>query len=365
MYFSKILAQTNNIFNIDFNAVIANIQAAIIPISVLLGTVLVGYIVRTIVLARIAKWSETKHLFSKKIIFIIKSPMVIWFLMLGIYLGLQTSDVPQGVINIVGKILLALGIFSITLVIVNISAAFINGHSTAIDSVMPMTSLTQNVARIIIFAIGLLVILNTLGISIGPILATLGVGGLAVALALQDTLSNVFAGFYITISRQLRIGDYVRLDSGEEGYITDITWRATQIRALPNNLILIPNEKLTKAIATNYYLPDKQMAVKVPVGVHYGSDLEKVEMVTCQVAREVMQTVQGGVPEFEPFIRFNAFADSSINFNVIMRACEFTDQYLIAHEFIKRLQKRYAAEGITIPYPIRAINYSQEKAKPE
>jgi small-conductance mechanosensitive channel len=130
---------------------------------------------------------------------------------------------------------------------------------------------------------------------------------------------------------------------------------------LPNNVILVPNEKLTKAIVTNYYLPDKEMAVLVNLGVHYKSDLKKVEKITCEVARQVMKEVPGGVPESEPFIRYGAFGDSSINLTVILRAKEFVDQYLIKHEFIKRLQERYAEEGIVIPYPIRAINYEQEK----
>jgi small-conductance mechanosensitive channel len=125
---------------------------------------------------------------------------------------------------------------------------------------------------------------------------------------------------------------------------------------------LVPNEKLTKAIITNYYLPDKELAVLVEAGVHYNSDLSKVEKVTCEVAREVMNEVAGGVPHFEPFIRYHTFADFSINFTVILRAKEFVDQYLIKHEFIKRLHERYNKEGIIIPYPIRAINYEQEKA---
>jgi small-conductance mechanosensitive channel len=283
--------------------------------------------------------------------------------MLGIYLGLQMSVVPKDVVAVVGKILLALGIFSITLVCVNLSTSLIAKHSLAIEGLMPITSLTQNIARIIIFSIGFLIILNTF-VPVGPILATLGVGGLAVALALQDTLSNIFSGFYIVISKQLRIGDYVRLDTGEEGYITDITWRSTQIKSLPNNVILIPNEKLTKAICTNYNMPDKQISVAVQVGVHYDSDLEKVERVSIEVAREVMKEVQGGVPTFEPAVRFHTFNNSSIDFSVGMRGIEFTDQYLIKHEFIKRLIKRYNQEGIRMPYPIIAINYSQEKSNP-
>jgi len=172
-----------------------------------------------------------------------------------------------------------------------------------------------------------------------------------------------FSGFHITVARQIKIGDYIKLDSGEEGYVIDINWRTTKIKMLPNNVALIPNEKLTKAIVTNYYLPDKEMAVLVNLGVHYDSDLKKVEKITCETAREIMKTVPGGVPGFEPFIRYNTFGDSSIGFTVILRAKEFADQYLIKHEFIKRLHERYKKENIIIPYPIRTIHYEQIQGK--
>jgi small-conductance mechanosensitive channel len=132
---------------------------------------------------------------------------------------------------------------------------------------------------------------------------------------------------------------------------------------LPNNTVLIPNDKLIKTIVTNYYLPDKELAVLVEVGVHYNSDLKKVEKITCEVGKEIMRTVAGGVESFDPFIRYHTFGDFSINFTVILRAKEFVDQYLVKHEFVKRLHERYNKEGISIPYPIRAINYEQEGAQ--
>jgi small-conductance mechanosensitive channel len=135
-----------------------------------------------------------------------------------------------------------------------------------------------------------------------------------------------------------------------------ITRRNTTIKTLPNNLIVVPNSKLAAAIVTNYYQPEKEMAVLVQVGVSYDSDLKKVEKATIEVAREVMKEVPGGVPEFEPFIRYHTFADFSINFTVILRGKEFVDQHLIKHEFVKRLHERYAKEDIEIPFPIRTIH---------
>ena len=207
-----------------------------------------------------------------------------------------------------------------------------------------------------------MILLDSFGVSITPLLASLGIGSLAVALALQPTLENFFSGIQIVMDKPVKVGQFVKLDSGEEGYIYKVGWRSTWIRMLPNNVVVIPNKVLVNSKVLNYYYPEQEMAVLVQVGVHYESDLKKVERVTCEVAKEVMKEVQGGVPGFDPFIRYHTFNDFSIDFTVILRAEEFVANYLVKHEFIKRLHERYAKEGIVIPYPIRAINYEQEKA---
>jgi len=337
---------------------------AVMPLAVFLIIVMIGYAIRKIMISRLVKWAKsTKTQVDDIIIAAIKGPFIIWFLMLGLYFALEVTKFPENIVHLIGKSLLVLGIFSATLVLANIISQIIRTYASKVESALPVNSLTQHISRVVIFGIGILIILNSIGISITPILATLGIGGLAVALALQETLSNLFSGFHITVARQIKIGDYIKLDSDQEGYVIDINWRTTKIRMLPNNVVLIPNEKLTKAIVINYYLPDKEMAVLVNLGVHYNSDLKKVEKVTCEVAREIMKEVPGGVPEFEPFIRYNTFGDSSIGFTVILRAKEFVDQYLVKHEFVKRLQERYKKEDIVIPYPIRTIQYEQGRGK--
>jgi len=333
------------------------------PIIIFLFVLSIGFIIKKVLLNRLSRrMKKTSMQLEGVIVQAAKAPFTVLCLMLALYFTLQFSKLPENIVYIMSKSILVLGIISVVLALANLLSGIIKLYASRIDSALPVTSLTQNIAKIFVFSIGALIILNSLGISITPILATLGVGGLAVALALQDTLSNLFAGFHITVAKQIRVGDYVKLETGEEGYVVDINWRSTKIKVLPNNLVLVPNDKLNKAIVTNYYLPDKEMAVLVDLGVHYKSDLEKVERVTCEVAKSVMVEVSGGVSYFEPFIRYHTFGDSCIKFTVILRAKECVDQYLIKHEFIKRLHKRYTQEGINIPYPIRAINYEQEKA---
>jgi len=214
--------------------------------------------------------------------------------------------------------------------------------------------------KIVFVALGGMIILDNLGVSITPLITTLGIGSLAVAIALQDTLGNFFAGLYIKADRPVQVGHYVRLESGEEGYVDHIGWRNTRVRMLPNNMVVVPNGKLVQSNITNYYLPDKDLAVLVQVGVDYDSDLEKVEKVTCAVAKEVLKTVPGAVATFEPFIRYHTFNQSSIDFTVILRGQEFTDNFLIKHEFIKKLHSRYRREGIAIPFPIRTVHLQSE-----
>ncbi|MDP3722917.1 MAG: mechanosensitive ion channel family protein [Candidatus Omnitrophota bacterium] len=330
---------------------------AIFSMVALLGSYLVGQFIKGVVcrkLAAVAK--KTTWQWDEVVIEGIRTGIPFWSVLLGLYIAFGFWPLPDHLSHALTNILFVLVALSATLLFAGIAGKLIVLYGSTIQQALPVTSLTQHIIRIIIVTIGLLMILNGLGISIAPILTALGVGGLAVALALQDTLSNLFAGFYVTMSRQIRIGDYVKLESGEEGYVTDIGWRATKIKMLPNNVVLVPNVKLASAIITNYYLPDKELAVLVQVGVDYASDLEHVERVTVEVAREVMQTVPGGVPAFEPFIRYHTFADFSINFTVILRAKEFVDQYLLTHEFVKRLHTRYDQEGITIPFPIRTIH---------
>jgi small-conductance mechanosensitive channel len=216
------------------------------------------------------------------------------------------------------------------------------------------------VTKIVVLAVGAMIVLDNLGISLTPLLTTLGISSLAVAIALQDTLGNFFAGLYIKADRPIEPGHFVKLQTGEEGYVERIGWRSTRVRMLTNNMVVVPNTKLVQDNITNYYLPDRELAVLVPVGVAYDSDLQKVERVTEEVAKEIMQTVPGAVREFAPFIRYHTFNQSSIDFTVILRAREFTDGVLLKHEFIKKLHARYAQEGITLPFPTRMVYLKTE-----
>lgn len=328
----------------------------LLPAAFIAGGLLAGFIFEKIILSRLKKLAaRTRWEGDEVVIGALRGVTILWFFIAGLYGALLNVPLSLTLQDIIKKVLLVIIIISATMVLAKIAAGFLNLYAKRAEGVLPSTTIFSNLTKLLILIIGVLIILQSLGISITPLITALGIGGLAVALALQDTLSNLFAGIHILISRKIKPGDYVELDSGEKGYVTDITWRNTTIRAIPNNMIIIPNSRLSSAVVTNYYQPATEMAVLVQVGVSYDSDLEKVERVCIEVAKEVMREVQGGIPEFEPFIRYHTFADFSINFTVIMRSNEFMNHYLVKHEFIKRLHRRFLKEGIEIPFPIRTV----------
>ena len=174
------------------------------------------------------------------------------------------------------------------------------------------TTLFKNSATVVIYLLGFLVTLDYVGVSITPLVTALGVSGVGFALAMQDTLSNLFAGLSILMSRKVRPGEFIRLDTGEEGVVCDITWRNTTIRNSENNLVVVPNGKLASAIVTNTHQPEKEMGLFLPVTVAFDSDLAAVEKVTLEVAREVMSAPGRPIDGFEPAIRYSAFTDLGV-----------------------------------------------------
>lgn len=316
----------------------------------------VGHMVGVVVMSRLPRWlPERQGALVQSSARVIRQRLPWWSLLVGVWVAAGYWPLTSEGHLLIGRVVFVLGAASVTLAVAAIASQSVDAYGAIIAPALPVSSLTRNIAWALIAVLGLLVILNGLGLSITPMLTALGVGGLAVALALQEPLANFFAGLFITLAGQIRVGDYVKLDSGQEGYVVDFSWRSTRLRMLANNLVVVPNSKLAQAILVNHHLPSQDLAVLVEVGVDYSSDLRHVERVVTDVGRSVMREVPGGVPEFEPFIRYHTFGDSSINFTVILRAREFVDQYLIKHEFIKRLHARFDQEGVVIPFPIRTI----------
>lgn len=330
-----------------------------LPCALFFGTLLGGWFARRLLFRVLTSWSgKSKSRLDDLLVESLRRPFLIWVAILGLHLATQTSELPPRLSKWIATALLVLWITSITMVVSKMAGLLVKHYGSGLTSTLPVTTLSQGLAGMVVWTAGALVILDTLQISITPVLTALGVGGLAVALALQDTLSNLFAGFYVSIAGQVRVGDYIKLETGNEGYVVDIGWRSTTLRALANNLIVIPNAKLAQVIVTNYYLPEKRMSLLMPVGVSYDSDIDKVERVLLEVASESTADIPGLLADPVPAVRFiPGFGDSSLDFTLICQVAEFVDQYGVQHELRKRILKRFRVEGIEIPFPIRTVHF--------
>lgn len=333
---------------------------------VVLAAAVSGQLFRSFALDRLAKVLEAKtaSTLDEDIVRSLRRPLVLWCTLAGFYFALLVLDLDEEVENLLTDILSAMLIISVTLwfaeLIVRLLVAIVPARP---GRASPVTGVVQNVVRIFVLLVGLVLLLGNFGISVTPMLSALGIGGLAVALGLQETLANVFAGMQLTIARNIRVGDIIRLEDGEEMVLEDIGWRATRMRRiLTHATVIVPNARLGHDVITNHDLPTSEVGVLVDLGVHYDSDLERVEAIACEVGRTTMQEVEGSVKSHEPFLRYRKFGDSSIEFTVHLRAVGFREGLVVRHEFIKRLAARFAKERIVIPFPISAINLTQERA---
>lgn len=334
----------------------------LIPLVLVLGGFVAGFIFEKTVLRWLRNRASQNTWYTDDIIFdSLRYVVTVWFGLIGVGLALYSEglyffdrETNMTVWNLVTSGLTIAFIVSVAVLLTRIANGFIRLYTSQVQG-LPSSSLLSNVSGIVIFTLSGLIALQSIGVAVAPILTALGVGGLAVALALQDTLANFFAGIVIILSRQLRPNDYVRLESGDEGYVTDITWRNTTIRSLTNNTIIVPNSTMSNSIITNYYQPGKQLSITIPVRVGYSTDLVRVEDVTLEVGREVLQEVPGCVPETEPLVRYNNFGEISVDFGVILTIREFVDQYVVQHEFMKRLHRRFSEENIEIPAVMPAV----------
>lgn len=340
-----------------------NIERVFIPLTAALISIFTLIIIRSISFKLLHRWAEkTETKLDNTIIKALKTPSVYWCVAIGLYIGVAISELPEKYILYFSKTVHIIVILSITIVTANLSGKVLKNYIQKSSLPIPTTGLAFGISKGTILIIGFLIVLSVLEISITPLITALGVGGLAIALALKDTLENLFAGIHILMEKSIRVGDFIRLETGQEGYVEDITWRTARIRMLPNNMVVIPNSKLSQSTVTNYYLPEKRMSLLIPIGVSYSSDPEKVENILVAETKKAVGEIPGLLGEPEPFVRFiPGFGESSLDFTLICQVREFVDQYLVQHELRKRIFKRFREEGIEIPFPHRTVYLREEK----
>lgn len=309
---------------------------------------------------------RTATMLDDLIVKALKGPVFTIIIVAGLWIALARLSELAPYVDVVHKIFIILYITIIAVTVVRVTDAILGWYGTEIavrtqsevdDRLVPIF---RRISDIVIYAVALMIILDRLNVNISPLLAGLGIGGLAVALALQSTLSNFLSGTYVISDAIIRKGHYIQMDGGPEGWVEDIGWRTTKLRHWQGNLIILPNSRLADAIVTDFEKPDAPVVFTIDCGISYDSDLTKVEQITLEVARKLQQEHPLGAKDFEPVVRYNKFLDSNINFFVVLKGNDRAAQFVLKHEFIKMLHKRYREEGIQIEYPVRKLLFGND-----
>ena len=318
----------------------------------------VAFGLRYLAIRALRRWATaTTTPFSGVILDSFRLPSLMWCLLIGLYTAVDTAELPQQFSATALKILFSLLVISVTVAIANLSGTALQVGLKQSHVATPATGLTLTFMKVVIWVTGGLVLLGGLGMSITPVLTALGVGGLAVALALQDTLSNFFAGIHLLIEQPIRVGDFIKLESGQEGYVEDISWRTTRIRMPSNDMVILPNSKLTQSVLVNYHLPDPRRGISIVIGVPHDADPDLIERVLLEETMSTIGCVPGLLAEPAPSVRFiPGVGESALNFSINCHVREFNDHALVQHELRKRMLKRLKREGIEIPLPQQTVH---------
>jgi len=226
-----------------------------VPLLVFLATWVVGLWVRRFIYRAFKRWVVGKWEGSQLVIQTTRAPFIHWFLILGAFIAIQVSKLDSSGKVLADKILASLFVFSLTWVAVSLSVRILKLYIGKVPRLQPSEPLIANIVRIVIAVVGALILLDVWGAPTTPIILLLAAVILIAALAFRDVLANLFSGFQLVQGGQIKVGDFIKLDSGESGYVTDVTWRSTHIRGLDGNLALVPNSRLLQSTVINYGRP--------------------------------------------------------------------------------------------------------------
>jgi len=321
------------------------------------------------IIIRLTNWTPSD--LDTRITRSLKAPLTIGIIILGCYLALTipldlTSSQQQIVNSITSLIGLGLGIVAVGSAVGNIfkwyEETIAPKTSTNLDQ--RLVPLIHRVSIALIYALGGLLILDHLNVNISPLIAGLGLGGLSVALALQPTLANLFAGTYVMTEGAVTTGDYIQLEGGVEGYVMEVSWRSTRLQTWTNNMVVIPNSKFAETIITNFQKPAPPVNLYLTCGVSYDSDLFMIENICQEVMSQILEKDSNAVKEYGSWFGFESFGESNVNFWVFLQAKDRLASFLLQTTVMQNLHSRFKKDGIVINYPVRSLQLPKELQPP-
>ncbi len=284
-------------------------------------------------------------------------PISFCLLLIGIRLALLPLGIKETFLKPISNLIYSIMIIVVVYIVIVIFDLIIDKfvkelaektESKLDDQLIPVF---HRISGIFISVIGLLFILPVWGIQIGPLLTSLGIAGVAVAFALQNTLGNIFGGMSLILDKNITVGDRIKVDSDVVGTVTDVGLRSTKIKTQDNELIIIPNGKLADSKITNFMLPDSNLRVSFNFSVGYDSDIPKVK----ELVLNALKKVDFVLSEPKPNILLLEIGDFALNFRVFFWINHFDlkiDATAVATEEIYNALRK---EGIEIPYPTKTV----------
>ncbi|MBT3643135.1 mechanosensitive ion channel family protein [archaeon] len=210
----------------------------------------------------------------------------------------------------------------------------------------------HSIVKIIVYVAAFLIILQSWGVEIGPLLAGLGVAGLAIAFALQSTLSNVFGGISMLLDKSIQVGDVVKLDADTGGKILRINLRSTKVLTFDNELIIVPNAKLAEGNIQNIALPEPTARVVIPFSVAYGTNIDKVKKIVLAELKKIEHFIE----DPEPSVKFLVMNDSSLDFKAYFYVDSYKNKLGAIDEANTRIYNALNKNNIEIPFPQMDVN---------
>ena len=351
----------------DFDFGDERVVETLIAAGIFLGSIVVARIVAALLRRIVHHYTRaTQTQLDDNLVAAVRMPLILLIVVEGLFFGLRMLSYLDDRRDLIDGVWVALSLLLAIVTAQRLISTLLTWYGATVaqrtgtdwdQKSLPMIRRVLNVA---IAAGGGLVILDQVGISISPMLAGLGIGGFALALALQPMLANVFASSYMLSDGSIRVGDFIDIAGGPSGWVEDIGFRATRIRTFDNNIIIIPNNALAESTVTNFDAAGAPVDAAIACGVAYEEDLERVEAICLEVLHEIIRDIDEAVDGADPVFRYQRFGDSNIDFLLKVRAQTRRHVGMVTHHMVKRVHARLNAEGITINYPARRLFLAAE-----
>ncbi len=308
--------------------------------------------------------SRTKTNLDDKIIKAIKLPIRYLAIILGFFYGFKNFDLSW---TLSGK---EFGITDIFLISIILLIGFMAsrlfktifiwyGEKENTKLSQTMFVFIRKMISLVVYIIAVMIIFGQLGIQIAPLLAGLGIAGLAIAMGLKSTLENLFGALFLIMDKSIGIGDWIKLEDGTKAFVADITWRTIHLRTLAGNTIIVPNAIFVGEKISSYDFPKKSFKTSITVGVAYDTDLERAEYIALQAGEKVIKDQKISVQENNPTVRYNLLGPSSIDFKISLQIDRVQNEGRIKHALIKEIVKQFKENNIEIPFPQMVIHQNK------